>query len=268
MIIQERDLKVLKYIFENRVTTLEQIRKLAFTDRRKTVFYRRILKLADEGYIVRTPVIAENNRSYWNCSPNEKGLRPVSDSWPFEIDKPLFKSESPAHDIRLGDIRFKLEMLERFESFYPENLLQSSKELANHYLYEDLIGQQPDGALNLLLPNGGSRLFALEFELNKKAPERYQKKLSGYYKTDGIDGVIYICSKQDLIDRIAKVDSDIRGRDRSILYFALEQDVLSNSEKITFHHQQDPSRSLILRVRNDVQEGAFCLPTVPRGCEP
>jgi hypothetical protein len=267
IIIQERDLKILKYVFENRVANAEQIKRLAFANTCKTAFYRRLVNLSNAGYINRNGIIGENKRLYWNVTPTSKGLEALGNVWPFAMDKPLFKSESPAHDVRLGEIRYKLEKLIGFESFYPENLLQSSREFANHYLYEDLVKREPDGALNILVPNGGSKLFAVELELSNKSLDRYEKKLSDYYKTNGIDGVIYICPMQWLIDKIAKVDAKIRGRDRSILYFALENSVLPEQDKITFHRLDDPSQSLNLGLMKHTQGGETSLTRIPRASD-
>lgn len=164
----------------------------------------------------------------------EKAFKAVWERWPFEVDLPKYHSESPYHDIRLGEIRQRFERLSYFEAFYPENILQSSS-----YLQEDLRSREAtllnsDGVLLLRDKDKNPYNFAVELETSKKGPERYERKLSSYYSTGQLDGVLYICSDQQIINSLVKIDESVRGTEDSILHYALESYVLKSDGKMFF----------------------------------
>jgi hypothetical protein len=164
----------------------------------------------------------------------DKGWGVIARSWPFEIDRPHFQSESAEHDVRLVRIHSRFEKLTLYADFLSENVLQSSSVLKDKAEYRDLINIQADGALVLKDPNGRRYLYAVELEVSRKAIERYQKKLTAYYRVGGIDGVIYVCADQEIKDLIAKVDREIRTTKDSIVYLADESSVLNSQGKMFF----------------------------------
>ena len=50
----------------------------------------------------------------------------------------------------------------------------------------------------------------------------------------GIDGVLYISDSQIILDTIARADAEVRSKRASILYLALEKNVLNSVGKIHF----------------------------------
>jgi len=167
-------------------------------------------------------------------SLNESAWPFIKDSWPFEIDRPYFKSESVEHDVRLAEILLRFQGLTFFADFKTENLLQSSSALADDPVYRDLVNIQPDGALTLKDAQGQSYLYALEFEISRKTLERYRQKLSGYYRAGSLDGVIYVCGNQEIADAIVKIDREIRIGKDSIVYLGTELSVLESHGKMFF----------------------------------
>ena len=88
-------------------------------------------------------------------------------------------------------------------------------------------------------PNGRRYLYALEYELNKKAPARYKEKLTSYYTSRHIQGLIYISAAQEILHSLARVNAEICRERRSILFQALESDVLKSTGKLRFHGHQN-----------------------------
>ncbi|MBY0315901.1 MAG: hypothetical protein K2Q26_10300 [Bdellovibrionales bacterium] len=148
------------------------------------------------------------------------------------MDRPHFKSESPRHDTRLVEILLRLEKLKVFDNFLSENMLQSSLSFAQDPIYRDLVNLQCDGALHLKDTEGQGYLYALEFECSSKAIDRYFQKLGMYYSAGNIDGVIYICANQEIMDLITRVDDEVRRNKDTVVYRGLESTVLENKEKI------------------------------------
>ena len=231
--IQARDLKIMRYVFAHRVMTYAQVQRKFFQNTFETVARNRIQKLVKNGYF--RSFGAERNGELIRClSLAEKSWPLISQKWGFEVDKPYFVSESIEHDFRLVEIAMKFEELRSFVRFLTENLLQSSSALAADPLFRDAINLQSDGVLVLKDKNGGSALYAVEFEISKKAPDRYFQKLESYYQSGGIDGVLYICGDQMIADAIAQADRKVRTESESIVFLAGESSVLKSDTRIIF----------------------------------
>ena len=231
--IQTRDRRIMEFAFSFRVVTYGQIRRKFFAKNYESASRNRIRSLVNHGYL-RSISSEFENQLIRSVSINEKSWPLIAGKWGFEVDKPYFRSESIEHDFRLAEIGLRFEKLKLFDQFLPENLLQSSSYLAAHSLYRDMVNLQSDGALALKDADGTSFLYAVELEISKKAPERYVRKLEGYYRAGGIDGVIYVCGSQEIADLVARADRSVRTDKESIVYLGSESSVLSSREKIIF----------------------------------
>lgn len=235
--LQDRDLEILKFAFKFRVVTYDQIRRKFFAASDSSAPRRRLTELCDV-HLLKADFVHFKKRPVKCVSLTEKGWDRIAASWPFTVDRPHFKSESPEHDLRLAEIHLRFERLSLYADFLSENLLQSSLALLDTPEYRDLINLQADGALALKDNAGHSYLYAVELEISKKTVERYQKKLAAYYRAGGIDGVIYVCAHHEVRDLIAKVDREIRTGKRSIVYLGDEAGVLENQGKMFFKNAE------------------------------
>lgn len=233
IVMQNRDREILKHAFMFRVVTYDQVRRRLFAANKDSAARRRIRKLCAV-HLLRASFVHRDKKPVKCLSLTDKGWSFIARSWPFEIDRPHFQSESAEHDVRLAEVHSRLEKLNLYADFLSENVLQSSSVLKDKLEFRDLINIQADGALVLKDPGGRRYLYAVELEVSRKTIERYQKKLSAYYRIGGIDGVIYICAGQELKDLIAKVDREIRTGKESIVYLGDESGVLNSQGKMFF----------------------------------
>lgn len=231
--IQRRDHEILKYVFTFRVVTYDQVRRRFFAANRDSAARRRIRKLCSV-HLLRAFYVHNEKRPVKCIGLTEKGWNTIARGWSFEIDRPHFQSESAEHDIRLARVHSRFEKLSLYADFLSENVLQSSSALKDKPEFRDLINIQADAALVLKDPNGRCYLYAVELEISRKTIERYQKKLTAYYRVGGIDGVIYVCANQEISDLIAKVDREIRTNKESIVYLGDEFGVLNSQGKMFF----------------------------------
>ncbi len=231
--IQHRDREILKHIFKFRVVTYQQIERKFFATNKDSAARRRIRKLCAV-HLLQAGFVFRGRKSVKCLSLTEKGWNYIVEGWPFKIDRPHFKSESQEHDFRLAEIHSSFEKLKLYVDFFSENMLQSSSVLKDSPEYRDLINIQADGALVLKDQNGRRYVYAIELEISKKTIDRYQKKLSAYYRIGGIDGVIYVCAHHEIKDLIAKVDREIRTDKNSIVYLGDESSVLNSQGKMFF----------------------------------
>ncbi len=233
--LQERDIKILKFVYASRVVSQGQISSRYFNGCHPTAAYRRLKKLRSDNLLMLESTVVNDESQEYICL-TEKGWELICNSWPFTIESPLLKSDSPAHDLRLNEIFFRFEKLKSFKSFMTENLLQTSSTLKTDIKFRDLSRLNADGALVLIGPDQRTYVYGIELELSKKSPERYQEKLKSYYRADGIDGVIYITSHQAIQNSLAKIDEDLCKLRDSILYLGSEADVLRANQRMYFRN--------------------------------
>jgi len=239
--LTKRDIEMCMYIFENRVATSDQLRRRFFPKNKEhtSAARNRILKLCRQELL--RPCVAMANHKIIRYYEIAKEVFPfVCERWGFEIDDPKFHSESPYHDIRLNEIRSVFERFKLFEKYYPENMLQSSSVLQDELRTREAARVQSDGVLLLKDQDNTEFNFAIELETSKKAPDRYTKKLWDYYRNSSqLDGILYICSDQQIINAIVKADKAVREDRDSLLHYALENDVLKSDGQIIFTNAKE-----------------------------
>lgn len=234
--LQQRDVNLMRFVYAHRAVSYSQIWRKFFSDRVKSTISERLKRLRKEGYLrsAMMPIKGDYAERYF--MPSEKAFQFVRHHWDFEIDKPLYKSESIAHDLQLVDLALRMEKLTQFKKLLPENLLQSSSALIQDTFLGDLVRIQSDGALYATGTDGLGYLFALELELSTKNVERYRSKLSSYYLVRGIRGVLYVCADQTIISLLLKADEEVRKDRNSILHFVSLTDALKDSDRIIFRN--------------------------------
>lgn len=238
IVLQQRDLDVLENVFKYRVVTYLQIHQRFFSTCHKVTAYQRIVELCKAGFLKPYSLVM-NGKMQKYVEITSLGLGKIRHFFGYTIDHPLFRSESPVHDLRFSDVSTRFEKLKSFSDFLTENLMQSSTELLESERFSDLVKTQADAALLLNGPDGKNYLYAVEYELSKKNPERYKDKLTAYYTNNQIQSLLYICSDQQIINSLARVNEEVRNNRKSILYMALENDVLNSKDLIHFYGTKD-----------------------------
>lgn len=241
--LQPRDIQIMKFVFACRVVTYDQITRRHFPKTAARVARRRIRNLALQGYFKLGHVgVADNVHRTVQPLPELWPL--IDEKWPFAVDRPHYKSESIEHDVRMTELLMRFEKLKTYRSFFTENLLQSSSILATDPRFRDLENIQPDGILTVQDLNGALKTYAVELELSKKVPERYQQKFINYYLARGIDAVLYVTSNTLIEAVVARADREI-GKDRdSIVRFLSEKNALASGPTMSFTHHPEPQIDL------------------------
>lgn len=242
--IQERDTRILKFVFACKVASYRQIVQRCFSERDKSAGYRRIRKLCRDGYLKPLTFTSQDCEIKY-AEVTEKAWKVIRELWSFEVDRPHFRSESPLHDIRLNELFFRFEKLKGFRAFYTENLLQSSVALAQEPNLSDLAKIQADAALLLNAPGNRVITFGVELEISKKTPERYAEKLASYYISRRPAGVIYVCSEREIAKALARTDTEVRGEKKSSVFFCMEDKVMKSEGNIILENSQGQKLELI-----------------------
>lgn len=236
--IQERDIQIMKFVFACRVVTYDQIARRQFAKSHGSIARRRIRKLADQGYF-KISMIELFKKGVRIVQPLPAVWPHINEKWPFVVDRPHFKSESPEHDVRMAEVFMRFEKLKCYRNFFTENLLQSSSALAVDPRFRDPAKLQSDGALTIQDTGGQLRVYAIELELSKKSMDAYRQKFVDYYLARGIDGVLYVSPEREIGQIITRVDHDISKERDSIMHFSLEKDVVCKTDKLIFSNKEE-----------------------------
>jgi hypothetical protein len=228
-----RDLEMMKSIFEQRVLTFDQLGRKFFPGRDKSTIRKRINRLCAEGLLKKKTLdLPDTSRKAVLLS--ERAWDTVKHRWGFEIENPHFQSKSPEHDVLLAEIVMRLKGLRCFKGYVSENVLQSSQAVAENPAFKELAFLQADGGLVVVDEAGNENVFAIEYEFSKKAPDRYEAKLLSYYATHELSGVLYVCSTQEVLSAVARIDQSVCKDRKGFVCSALEADVLKSPDRIHF----------------------------------
>lgn len=229
--LQERDRKMMAFVYAFRIAAVVQLHDRYFPGAHRSTSYARISLLL-RAKLLRV-VHVEYLDGVRKCVMlTEKGWEIIKNRFP-SVENPYLNTESPAHDMRLAAVGLNLLKLKTRRRLIMENELQSASEFRDG-AYRDIVNIQSDGIIELADPNGGIHRYAIEMEISKKTPERYVRKLSAYYNTGAVDGVLYICGDHQIQNAIARADATVRTAPKSIVYTAIEEDVLGPLDRFKF----------------------------------
>ena len=234
VVLGERDMRIMRLLFENRIVSREQIGSRFFPDVSKDTVNRRLRKLVDIDLIKKTTVYV-GRRAISGYSLTQGGLAKITPTLPYEVKTKAMRSKCLLHDIALNDIRQVFESKRTVQGYYTENVLQARTDLQANEWFQPFIELNSD-AMTEVDSRVGTLHLAIEFDLTHKSHRRYRRKLNAYYGHRKIDGVLYICADEHILKTLCKLDHEAAERHHSDhkLYFALLADVTGGEGKMTF----------------------------------
>ena len=235
-VINDRDKQILKYLFEQKVASQENIYRRFFPQVAKSIMVRRLQKLIKGKFIGKTGRNFNNRlQVYYFLLPY--GLEVVRPSFTFDIATPYFKSGAIDHDLELAEIRMGLETYPMVERFYSENYLQ------NCCLEDDLQELIPlrelnsDGAI-LVKTEDGQFFAAIEYERSKRTYGKYVEKFTDYYLSQSITAVFYICEGREITNFIAKIDREVKHSFKAKIYTTIRKNMAEKEKKLPFKNSK------------------------------
>ncbi|MGE4107379.1 MAG: hypothetical protein AB7F66_09210 [Bacteriovoracia bacterium] len=233
----ERDQSLLHYLFLNKVATFQQIHRDLFKAVRSSVPSRHIAKLLRRELI--TKVLVKINGRYrivYGLDDEAKEFISYFDSELLAVNQ--LKSGTIGHDVQLVDVRERLQRFPMVRSIYPENALQCLPDLRQDPIFIPFVKLRSDSVLEL--STGGNPVFvALELELSKKTPKRYEQKISDYYKWKAISGVLFVSGNREIQRSVQQIEQSENSNEKLKIFYALLEDVLKDGNEITFSNSLD-----------------------------
>lgn len=233
-VLCNRDLHIMRSLFESKVMNRKQIGDKFFPDVSKDTVNRRLRKITSLGLITRKPFELELN-VFHSYSLTKKGLAKIKPLLPYDVKAVQLASECPLHDITLNDIRQAFEAKKSVQSYYTENVLQTCDDFKLDEQFEPFIELNSDAMVEVDSKVGMLNL-AIEFDMIHKSKDRYRQKVNAYYVKQGIDGVLYVCASKHILNRLLKIDKAVADHHKCghKLYFALLENVTGATDELTF----------------------------------
>ncbi len=215
-VLNQRDLQVMKFLFEHRVATREQIGIAFFCGRVQSTVQERLDALVRAKYLTKTGAhYGGISKSAYGL--DEKGLKEVIKCYSRSITNPICKSDSVVHDLGLVDIRKRLQKTKMLAGYIPENVLQACGEFQEQEAFKPFCRLNSDAAI-ILNTKGGPLNIALEYEASHKTVPRYAKKLRDYYQSREVRAVFYICAHAGIERTIRQAELEVAAKHQPKLF--------------------------------------------------
>lgn len=222
MKLTSRDLEIFKLMAKTAILTTAQIQKSVFSGVAVTTVLRRLRKLEAEKYIQRVEGLP-NHEIAWALTL--KGSNGIS----YENPKRHFHRLSLVHDVKLSDLRLKLEDFGIAQSWIPEHEIRSVM-ARRHGVKRMQSTTVPDGIMGVS-HNGVMESVAIELELNHKSQNRYKQIFQSYRWKENILAVWYLVPSKSLGKHLERLWLGVSGR--PVLWFLWSEvdDVIQNGER-------------------------------------
>lgn len=180
LILTERDLSVLYFIFQMRFATSQQIMRACFSETRQGVartsdlyIKRRLAKLVEAKFLsTGRPPVGGAQKYYYQVTRLSISVLEAKGYQTLVNQVPKFRTQDFDHDSHVTDCRINLEKSARAKDWVPEFQIK-----AHHNAFAKLPAKYiPDG----LFINKLGELTAFEMEIARKAKTRYEDKVQKY----------------------------------------------------------------------------------------
>lgn len=231
-----RDYQLFKFLFRGRIATIEQINQYIFGGIRLQTVGRRLNRLSEKGYVVKTPFVMDC-KAKLAYQVSDKGLSEIQSQLKYQVKGRPRKSDSPEHDVTLNDIRYVFDKAEKALQVLSENELQSCEEFSGSQGVKPFVDLNSDGAIQLK-KDDEHFYVALEYDASEKSHHRYVEKIGSYYRHSSVPAVLYICKSNHIRKVLKKAETEVlKGQDKKPkFYYATLSDVLAGSEQMSFEN--------------------------------
>ena len=237
IIVNNRDLKIFSYLFEQKVASQKVIFENFFSKRAQNTMVGRLQKLFREKLIGKSGCDL-NGRMQIYYSLKLKGFKAIEQDFIFDTPDPYLKSDSIEHDLEICEIRNKLESYEMVDQYYSENYLQNCCFGEKSQVLLPLRELNADAGI-VIKTNDGKFTAAVEYERRRKTADKYAKKFNDYYLRDDITAVFYICETKEIAKMIAKVDREIGAGFRAKIYTTMREDMSHLEKKLPLKNSNE-----------------------------
>jgi hypothetical protein len=242
LVLQERDLAILRLLGEHGFATGEAIAGRYWPDAGQRLHYRRLRRLIAAGFV--KPLVGDGGRRLGYCltAKGAASLRPVGDIAPSAWAARSIYRSSYDHDRLLLRLRSLFES-SPLVSGYLTDVVQRRKVAAARG--RPLSGRDrwklPDASFRVALPDRSLKI-ALELELSSKSHARYDVMLRQLSTSPEVDSTFIVYRGRLIRESIEGILRALRAKDPQVrecpryhgFYFAELQNLLDHGLEGTF----------------------------------
>ncbi len=203
--IETRQTDIIKFLVEMKFATMKQLLSKFFIeggDRQFEFAKSAILKIKELGLIsIKDKELSLTTVVY----PTQDSVMYLKSKFEGKVVPELKRVFEPAinHDLKLNDLRLKIETFKYFSKWYSERMLE-----AINSKFEGLT-DLPDA----LIKKKNDRSFFLELEISKKSTPVYERRIQEYKsflstakaEEQQIEGVIFVCTDPAVFNIIRQI---------------------------------------------------------------
>ena len=235
LIITERDEKLFRYLFINKVASIRHLREDIFNQASKQAVHRRLDKLIKYGFLEVTYLRESCNKLIYSLSKKSL-VKFIGDKT--QMKRIQRKSSSIPHDLGVLEIKRILSNFKSVESALSENVLQSGL-FDDEHIIKEIRKLNSDGIIKTKLGDD-TFYFPLEYEASAKFAKRYDQLMHKYYGTDEVKAVLFISKTSGIQNKVMQAEKKFKGNLTPKFFYCLLDDLLTLKTKTSFiNHQKE-----------------------------
>ena len=234
--LRERDVKLLDFLYQFKVASIDDIQDVAFNKIGKNHVYARLKELVNLD-IIQKILYKKEGRNFAAYSLSRKSFHKLLANGECGDARKQFLSNKVNHDLSIVTIYKRFIQSPRIVDFITENVLMSSSSELRSYGIEDWVKNNSDGIL-IDDTSKGRYFLPLECELSVKKWFRYETKLTRYYQSEKVPAVIYVCKNAQIRDAIIGIDEKYCYAYRPKVFYGLLEQFQNDSEQLTFENRK------------------------------
>lgn len=149
-----------------------------------------------------------------------------------------YQSNSIDHDVKLVEIFQMLSAKKNVQNYWPENVIQCSREFSEDETLSRYREFFFDGLIRYNDLAYGAFIFGLEYECSQKSSFEYREKLNKLYRYKRPQAILYICETLSIENAIKKIEREIVTDNSYKLYFMQYESLIAHNDLVTFVNQK------------------------------
>ena len=232
--VTERDEKLFRYLFVNKVATVKDIMRDIFNGTSLKTVHRRLVKLSRNKLIEASAQREKGNRMIYSLTL--KGFKDyIADK--SEVGRVQLKSDCVEHDLTIIKIKRSFRKFKMIQAFYSENLFRSGM-MDDIPEVRELRDIRPDAILKIKIKDR-VLFLPLEYEASSKYSKRNEKLLAKYYTSPHVPAVIFISKNASIERRITRKESVRKTRHKGKFHYCRLENVLNAEKKLILSNVKD-----------------------------
>lgn len=233
--ITDRDEKLFRYLFINKVASISHLREDIFNHASKQAVHRRLDKLIKHGFLEITYQRENSNKLIYYLSKKAL-LKFIGDKT--QMKRLQRKSSSVPHDLGVLEIKRTLSAFKSVESILSENVLQSGL-FDDEPTVKEIRKLNPDAIIKANLGNETFYL-PLEYEASAKFAKRYDQLMHKYYVSDEVRAVLFISKTSSIQNKVMQAEIKLKGKVIPKFFYCLLDDLLNlKANASLINHQKE-----------------------------